>query len=633
MRPGRVRAAGLLGDALLPLRAVCLLGVALLPLRAAPVRAAQEEPEVRVLVDNPRPAADDIVRLTYSFSGPGVGGSLRAPAELPLKNLVVVGGPNTSTQISFINGQLSRQASLTYFLRPSGTGTAEVGEATFKVGDKDVRASAYVLEVGAARRPPGSGPGPGPGIAEEDPFGRMPQRGGSRRAGSERALPAEEPILAFIATPSRESSYVGEEVTVTYELVTQAEVQGIEYVDAPQFPGLWAEDLERSDRPQARRDTWEGHTVARFTLLKKAVSGLTPGSVTIPPAKIRIGVRVAMDPFGDPFSMLRPRVLERETKPITLKVLPIPGKPDFKGPVGQFGVSATVDRRSISAGEAVTLKVRISGNGNLRTATDMPQLSIPGVKVYPPSSRTLPPRAAAKGGASADWDFVVVPSEPGKLVIPAVSFEVFDTAEKKLVVKRSEPITVTVEAAPAQPVAPAGTVAAAAPAEATGSEAATSLPGTPPTPTPFPSARDLARTTVQVPLWALIVGPAFLLLAGGGAWAFHRHRAHALGPAGALLAPEPGETKERAVARVERAIREHLSRRTGVSETAPVSTLLDELADRGVAPALREEIRLLLSQADFLRFAPQLGDYTDEIGRFREKTRAVLGKVRATRSA
>ena len=73
----------------------------------------QEEPEVRVLVDNPRPASDDIVRLTYAFSGPGVGGSLRAPAELPLKNLVVVGGPNTSTQISFINGQLSRQASLT----------------------------------------------------------------------------------------------------------------------------------------------------------------------------------------------------------------------------------------------------------------------------------------------------------------------------------------------------------------------------------------------------------------------------------------------------------------------------------------------------------------------------------------
>ncbi|HYN40414.1 MAG TPA: BatD family protein [Thermoanaerobaculia bacterium] len=609
-------------------RTAARLVAVLLSLVPASLFAVQEEPEVRVLVDNPRPASDDIVRLTYAFSGPGVGGSLRAPAALPLKNLVVVGGPNTSTQISFINGQLSRQASLTYFLKPSGTGPAEVGETTFKVGDKDVKAGAYLLEVGTARRAPGAGPG-GPAIAEEDPFGRMAPRGGARRAGTERDFPAEDPILAFVATPSKETSFVGEEVTILYELVTQADVQGIEYVEAPRFPGLWAEDLERPERPTPRRDTWEGRPVARFTLLKKAVSGLTPGPVTLPPAKIRIGVRVAMDPFGDPFATLRPRVLERETKPMTLKILPIPGRPDFKGPVGQFGVAATVDRKSIPAGEAVTLKVRLAGSGNLRTATEAPHLSIPGVKVYPPSSRTLPARGATKGGTSAEWDFVVVPSEPGSLVIPPISLEVFDTAEKKLVVKRSEPITLTVEAGAPLAVASAGTAEASPAGAGKGSEASTTLPGTPPTPTPLPSARDLAQTTIAVPLWALIAAPGVLVAAGGAAWALRR-RAHALGPVGALLLAEPGETKERAVARAERAIREHLARRTGASETSPVSALLDDLADRGIPPAVREELRQLLSQADFLRFAPQLGDYADEINRLREKTRTVLGRVRGT---
>ena len=360
---------------------------------ALPLPAAQEEPEVRVLVDNPRPALDDVIRLTYSFSGPGVGGSLRAPAELPLKNLVVLGGPNSSTQVSFYNGQVSRSSSLTYYLRATGTGPAEVGEATFRLGEKELKAGAYLFEVGPARRPAGSAPA-GP-QEEEDPFGRSVPRGLTRRAGVERGVPSADPVLAFVATPSKEAAYVGEEVTIAYELVTEAEVQGIEYVEAPQFPGLWAEDLERPERPQGRRDTFEGRSVARFTLLRKAVSGLTPGTVTIPPAKIRIGVRVAMDPFGDPFSMLRPRVLERETKPIALKVLPIPGRPEFHGPVGQFGVSATVDRKNVPAGEAVTLKVRLAGSGNLRTATDVPQLSIPGVKVYPPSSRTLPSAVSA----------------------------------------------------------------------------------------------------------------------------------------------------------------------------------------------------------------------------------------------
>lgn len=615
MRPGRV---------------VALLAAALCGLAALSSAAAQEEPEVQVLVDNPRPAADDVVRLTYAFTGPGVGGSLRAPAELPLTNLVVVGGPSTSTQISFINGQLSRSSSLTWFLRPVGPGPAEIGETLFRIGEKELKAGAYLLEVGSARRPPGAGPASPP--EEEDPFGRQPLRPGTRRAGSEREMPAREPVVAFLATPSRESAFVGEEVTITYDMVTEAEPQGIEYVEAPQFPGLWAEDLERPERPQGRRDTWEGRPVARYTLLKKAVSGLTPGTVTIPPARIRIGVRPALDPFGDPFSMLRPRVLERETKPVILKVLPIPGRPDFRGPVGQFAVTATVDRKSVPAGEAVTLKVRLAGSGNLRTATEIPQVAVPGVRVYPPSSRTLPSRGATKGGTSAEWDFVLVPSEAGPLVLPPVAFEVFDTAEKRIVVRQSLPITLRVEPAPAADVATAGGEPGGAAVGANGSEATTTLPGVPATPTPAPSVRELARQTVAVPLWALLAVPGLLVAAGGAALVLRR-RAYALGTAAALLVPEPGETKERAVARVERAVREHLARKTGVGEAVPAAALLDELAARGVAPALREELRQLLAQVEFLRFAPQLGDYADEIARLRERARDVLGRVRPLRHA
>ena len=607
------RAAGLLA----PLAALIAV------LAAGSLGAAQEEPEVRVVVDNPRPAADDVVRLTYVFSGPGIGGRLHAPAELPLRNLVSLGPPSSSTQATLMNGVFSRSSSLTYFLRPTGTGPAEIGETIFRFGEKEVKAGAYLLEVGPARR--GSGPDAAAPQREEDPFDRVFPRRGTRPAGVERGLPSAEPLLAFVATPSRETAFVGEEVTIAYDLVTEAEVQGIEYVEAPQFPGLWAEDLERPERPQGRKDTFEGRPVARFTLLRKAVSGLTPGTVTIPASKIRIGVRVALDPFGDPFAMLRPRVLERTTKPIALKVLPIPGRPDFKGPVGQFGVTASVDRKRVPAGEAVTLKVRLAGTGNLRTATETPHLSIPGVKVYPPSSRTLPSRGGTKGGTSAEWDFVLVPTEAGSLVVPPVSFEVFDTAEKKVVARSTAPISITVEAA-----APGAVIAEGPPPAsdaATGAQAATTLPGAPPTPTPLPSARELAQSTVAVPLWVLVAIPGLLAVAGGATWAVRR-RGRALGPAAALLAPEPGETKERAVARVERAVRGHLARRTGVAETAPVGELLEELAGRGVGPELREEVRQLLAQVEFLRFAPQLGDYSDELARLRDRAREVLGRVR-----
>ena len=97
-----------------------------------------------------------------------------------------------------------------------------------------------------------------------------------------RADRGARPFVEYRVTADKTSAYVGEEITLTYELLTQADVQGLEYLEAPKFPGLWAEDLEKPERPEGRRDVVDGKTVMRFTLLKKIVSGLTPGSVTVP---------------------------------------------------------------------------------------------------------------------------------------------------------------------------------------------------------------------------------------------------------------------------------------------------------------------------------------------------------------
>ena len=149
----------------------------LLPLLllALPLAAASgEEPRLDVLVDEPRPAADDIVRLTYRFSGGGLAGNLQAPASLPLKNLSVVSGPSRSEEISFINGVVSRSLSLVYFLRPEGAGPAEVGETTWTLGEKTLKGGGYAFEVGPARGRPASPPEG----SEEDPMaGLMRSRG------------------------------------------------------------------------------------------------------------------------------------------------------------------------------------------------------------------------------------------------------------------------------------------------------------------------------------------------------------------------------------------------------------------------------------------------------------------------
>ncbi|MEO6324002.1 MAG: BatD family protein, partial [Thermoanaerobaculia bacterium] len=456
------------------LLAACGVALGLLIQAASPVLAAEQEPTVAVFVDRPRPSASDTVHLTYTFSGSGTGGKIGMPSSLPLKNLTVVAGPSSSTKITFINGDIQRSTSLTYYLRPSGPGNAEVGETTWIVGDKTIKAAASVLEVGAARQP-------GPGIAEDeqqqqpdDPFDAFfrPRR---RAPNPQTTAARREAIIEFVATPDRTTAYVGEEVAIHYELVTQADIEGLEFVEPPKYPGLWAEDLEKPEKPVGRRDVYDNRPVTRFTLLKKSVSGLAPGTISLPAAKVRLAVRTAGDPFADPFSFMQRQVVERATKPINLKILAIPGRKDFKGPVGRFDVTARLDRTRVSAGDAVTLKVRIAGNGNLRTATEAPQISIPNSRLYPPTRIGDPAGKAGRQGAFAEWDYVLVPNAAGALTIPAISMEVFDPSEKRIVAKSSSPITLIVDRA-VEAALPAPATATASGVPATEGSALTTSP-------------------------------------------------------------------------------------------------------------------------------------------------------------
>jgi hypothetical protein len=90
------------------------------------------------------------------------------------------------------------------------------------------------------------------------------------------------------------------------------------------------------------------------------------------------------------------------------------------------------------------------------------------------------------------------------------------------------------------------------------------------------------------------------------------------------LAPEPAETKERAAARVDRALREALARRLGLDETLGAADLLAALRDKGLPESRVAEVKALLDDVDFLRFAPQLGEYDARIREIRARAARVL---------
>jgi hypothetical protein len=534
---------------------------------------------VRSEVDARKVGVQDQVQLTITIEGADAPDGVDLP---PLVNLDVVGGPMQSSQYSIVNGRMSQSRSYTYVLQPRAAGKAEVGAV--RVGDQ--AAPAIPIEVVAGSIRPPARPRPGPfgtdpfGDPFEEFFGRRRPRG-----------PAGKVLME--ATASRTRLRVGEPLVVTYWIVTNVQPTDLQPKQAPQFPGFWAEDLER---PPAGGEpvTIEGERYVRLPMVRKLLFPTKAGTLTIPASTFRIGI--AGTGFFDAGG-----VVERATKPLTVAVDPLPNAPGFTGAVGRFRTSATLDRASVPLGEAAMLRFRVEGTGNLKWIDRAPEVVARGAKVFPPQAKS-DLRATTDGIAgSRTWEFVVVPETSGVVEVPALPFSWFDPSAGRVVTAQTKPLTLKVEG---------GTGTLPVPVAAGG--AARALGG-------LPLRADLDRRPVSALALtgrALAMGAVAVLLLHAGLWGTGRLRP---GSRGRGRAASPRSVRV-ALRELERAGREPMSKEQAASlvEKALHEAFGDIPEDEDGDAA--RTVRALLDDVRFVRYAPQLGEYGDKVHDLAERS-------------
>jgi hypothetical protein len=550
------------------------LGLALL---AVPELAAAEA-TVRAEVDARKVGVGDQLQLTVSVEGSGF--RLLEEVLAPrLTNLRIVGGPSVSTQVSLVNGAMSQARVSTWILQPLAVGKAEVGpaKARFEEGEKATEPIAIDVVAGSIR--PRREPAP-------DPFGEDPFEAllGQRRAR------AREPKLFVESAVSRNRLRVGEPLLLTYWLYTQISVSDLQFVDAPQYPGFWAEDLEKPPTPpQGEGASVSGETYRRFPIFVKLLFPTKAGRLTIPATNLKVGL--PRQSFFDSGG-----VVQRTTKELTVTVDPIPETPGFSGAVGRFHVAATVDKPTLALGEAATLRFKVEGTGNLKWIDRAPEVVVPGAKVYPPQVKSdFRPSASGISG-SRTWEFVVVPETTGDLKVPPLTFSYFDSTAGRIESAATEPLAMRVE----------------------GGTATAGLPMQPAAALPSRSGAALPlRSDLDNPWHLSGLGPTGL----GGAFAV-AVAAHGLlvglGKVGRRR--RPGATASR---RGVRAALSDLDRvgKDGLTKEA-AATLIEKALVEAFGPLDdktsessegTEAARSLLEEVHFVRYAPQLGDYSDKL--------------------
>jgi hypothetical protein len=553
---------------------------ALLVLLSLARAEAQDDVRVRSEVDARRIGAEDTVELTVTLEG-----QARLASEItvpPLTNLRVASGPSVSTQISFVNGAMTQSRAYSWILQPLAVGPARVGALTVRLQDGERTAPAIPIEVvpGSARPARGSARG-----RVIDPWARM--FGGDPLAGARQA--AMEPAkMVAVVEASRDRVYVGEPIVVTYILYTQTSVSDLQFVQAPEYPGFWSEELPKPDAPPGGEPAeLGGERYRRFPFLRRLLFPTRAGTLDIPATTLRMAV---------PGGMFEPPVaVQRSTKPITVVAQAVPEEPGWSGAVGQFALGAELDRSAVRLGEAATLRVTVSGRGNLKWVERAPAVSVSGARAYPPQVKDAIRADVAGLEGSRTWDYVIVPETAGTLQVPAVEFTWFDPAAGRMTRASSTPLTLEVS-----PGAPSG-AAPAVPGPAARDRGGLALRSD--LDSGFPGPPRLGGRTVALVLLAAL--GAHLLLAAGFGIADQRAARQGHAPRGTVRA---------AVHELHRAARGDMSKEAAAAliEKALHETFGD--VDVGAPATERDRVAAeLLQQVQFIRYAPQLGDYTEQI--------------------
>jgi len=564
-------------------------------LAAAPAPA--QDTSVRAEVDANRVGVDDNVQLTIVIEGNAqLTGPLVPPA---LKNLRLVSGPDQSTQVSISNGAMTQTVSLIYVLQPLAAGRAEIGPARVRLSSGEKTTAPLALEVvPGSIRPPRQ---QRRSILEEafggDPFGSSTGRG----------RPRAEPKVTMSAVASRSRAYVGEPILITYYMYTQASVASVQLTSAPQFPGFWTEDPDQAKTaPQGERTTQGGEPYMRFAIGRRLIFPTRAGTLTIPPAAFRVSLaRLSVFDGGG--------TVERSTATLQITADPVPTTPDFSGAVGEFQVRAALDRSTVGLGQAATLRFTVEGSGNLKWVERGPQLAVPGARVYPPQVKSDLKVGLDGIKGSKTWEFVIVPETNGALIIPALPFSYFAPSSGVVKHLESPPLTLQVEG-PGAAAAPGVPAAPARPAARPDGLALRSDLDIPPRPLPEPGTR------------ALLIGLGLVLLlhgvvAGGSLWS--QRRAAVPGRAA------PRQSVRRALGDLEQARKGGLSKEQAAALIErTLHGVFGNVDENGAGPVSEREraIREVLQQVQFIRYAPQLGDYSEQIGSVATRAAEVVRK-------
>ncbi|MFM7080174.1 MAG: BatD family protein, partial [Bacteroidota bacterium] len=296
---------------------------------------------------------DEQFQLTFTFTG-----NLSSFTPPPLNDFMVLSGPNQSNSIQIVNGSYSQSISYSYILQPKKQGTFKIAAANANSGGKNFQSAPISINVTASTN-------------------RNQQQSNQNNISS-------GSVFIRVSLDKR-NVYKGEAVVATFKLYTNVQVVNYSITKMPSFTGFWSQDVEMPKQMTLYNENYNGTPYQVGEIKKVVLYPQQSGTLTIDQmigeciARVKVNRNRSNNPFdifndpffSDPFfgsGSVREVSYSIKSDPVKITVNELPnGAPTgFDGAVGDFSMESIVDRQELKTNDALNVRVKISGNGNLK---------------------------------------------------------------------------------------------------------------------------------------------------------------------------------------------------------------------------------------------------------------------------
>ncbi|HEY5499147.1 MAG TPA: BatD family protein [Bacteroidales bacterium] len=340
-------------------------------------------------------------------------------------NFEILSGPFTSTMssTSIVNGQYSSSTTFrfTYVLAPQKIGTFNIPAATATI--KGSKYSSNILTIK---------------VLPEDKSGSsnsQSSQSSESAASSSQSVSSDQIFIRVI--PSKSNVTEQEGLVLTYKIYTKVDISGFENIKFPELVGFMSQDIDLGQQ-QWGLENYNGSNYRTAVLKKTIVFPQKSGTITINKGTFDVVARIrnsnarSRSIFEDFFETYTDVKKKISSNSLNIQVSPLPsGKPkDFCGVSGNLTMSSSITTTKVKANEAVTIKIKIAGTGNLKMIPS-PELVFPAdFEVYDPKVDNAFHNTANGVTGTKTIEYLVIPRFAGTFEIPAATISYFDTSTR-----------------------------------------------------------------------------------------------------------------------------------------------------------------------------------------------------------